>query len=90
VDGWPPVQAGGWDVLRDRYLRSIDAAKQIAATASLVEPLLPNAEVPSLAKESRGSAALRAAVHNSHHLGQVITMRRLMGLWPPPGGTIEW
>jgi uncharacterized damage-inducible protein DinB len=90
VDGWPAVQAGDWDVLRDRYLTSIDAAKQIAATASLADLLLPNAEVASLAKESRGSAVLRAAVHNSHHLGQVITMRRLMGLWPPPGGTIEW
>jgi len=29
-------------------------------------------------------------MHNSHHLGQIITMRRLLGLWPPPGGTITW
>jgi hypothetical protein len=35
---------------------------------------------PSLARESRGSA--RGAIHNSHHLGQVIAIRRLMGLWP--------
>ena len=36
----------------------------------------------SLARESRGSGLLRSAIHNSHHLGQVITLRRLMGLWP--------
>jgi hypothetical protein len=23
-------------------------------------------------------------------LGQIITMRQLMGLWPPPSGTITW
>ena len=91
VDGWPPAPEGGWEALRERYLRSIAEAKRLATAAgSLTEPLLPDADVASLAKESRGSALLRGAVHNSHHLGQVITMRRLMGVWPPPGGTIEW
>jgi uncharacterized damage-inducible protein DinB len=33
---------------------------------------------------------LSAAHHNSHHMGQIITMRRLIGLWPPPSGTITW
>jgi hypothetical protein len=29
-------------------------------------------------------------VHSSHHLGQIITIRQLLGLWPPPGGTLTW
>jgi hypothetical protein len=88
VDGWPAAPAGGWDALRERCIRSIDEAKRITAESdSLADPLLPDANVTSLARESRGSALLRAAMHNSHHL---ITMRRLMGLWPPPGGTITW
>ena len=91
VDGWPAVAADGWDALRERYLKSIDEAKRIAAESnSLADALIPDAQVASLAKESRGSALLRGAMHNSHHLGQIITMRRLMGLWPPPGGTIDW
>lgn len=92
VDGWPAVDANGWDVLRERYIRSIAEAKRLATdSASLSDPLLPpDAHVASLARESRGSALLRGAIHNSHHLGQVITMRRLLGLWPPPGGTITW
>ena len=89
--GWPDVSGGGWDSLRERYIRSIEEAKRIATeSASLTNPLLPEANVASLARESRGSALLRGAIHNSHHLGQIITMRRLLGLWPPPGGTITW
>ena len=88
VDGWPAAPAGGWEALRQRYVRSIDEAKRIAAESdSLTDALLPSsASVASLAKESRGSALLRGALHNSHHLGQIITMRRLMSLWPPPVG----
>ncbi len=92
VDGWPAVGPGDWDALRERYVRSIEEAKRIAAESEpLSGSLLPaDANVSSLARESRGSGLLRGAMHNSHHLGQVITMRRLMGLWPPPAGTIEW
>ena len=92
TDGWPAADPNGWDRLRERYVRALDEAKRIAAeSASLADALLPaDANVQSLARESRGSALLRAAMHNSHHFGQVITMRRLMGLWPPPGGTITW
>ena len=92
VDGWPAAPVGGWDALRERYIKSIDEAKRIATESnSLTDSLLPrDANVASLARESRGSALLRGAMHNSHHLGQIITMRRLLGLWPPPGGTITW
>ena len=92
ADGWPPVPADGWDALRARYLDSIQEAKRIAAeSAVLADSLLPpGVDIPVLAEESRGSGILHAAVHSGHHLGQIITMRQLMGLWPPPGGTITW
>jgi len=92
VDGWPAVSADGWDSVRMRYLRSVEEAQRIATESdSLNEPLLPSGvHIPSLAMESRGSGILHAAVHSSHHIGQIITIRQLMGLWPPPGGTITW
>ena len=34
VDGWPPAPAGGWDALRERCIRSIAEAKQIAAESN--------------------------------------------------------
>lgn len=75
-----------------RYVRSIETAKRIAVgPVPLSDALLPaDRNVTSKARESRGSSLVRAALHHSHHLGQVITLRRLMGLWPPPGGTITW
>jgi uncharacterized damage-inducible protein DinB len=90
--GWPSVPSDSWDALRARYLRAIEEAKRIAAEADwLVDPLLPpGVDIPPLAKESRGSGVLHAAVHSGHHLGQIITMRQLMGLWPPPAGSMTW
>jgi len=92
VDGWPSVPADGWNALRARFLRSIEEAQRIAAESdSLREPLLPaGVDIPPLAMESRGSGILHAAMHTSHHMGQIITIRQLMGLWPPPGGSITW
>jgi uncharacterized damage-inducible protein DinB len=92
VDGWPAVPPDGWDQLRRRYLHSVDEAKRIAAESdSLDRPVLPpGLDIPILARESRGAGLLHAAVHSSHHLGQIITIRQLLGLWPPPAGTITW
>lgn len=92
AEGWPAVPAGGWDELRSRYLASLDEAKQILATAQgLDQPLLPpGVEIPFLGKESRGSGLLHAVVHNGHHLGQIVTMRQLLGRWPPAAGPMTW
>jgi uncharacterized damage-inducible protein DinB len=29
-------------------------------------------------------------MHNSHHLGQIITLRQQLGAWPPPKGGDTW
>ena len=92
VDGWPAVPPDGWDALRRRYLDAVEEAKRIAAASdSLGHPVLPpGLDIPSLANESLGTGLLHAAVHSSHHLDQVITIRQLLGLWPPPAGTFTW
>lgn len=28
--------------------------------------------------------------HNSHHLGQIVSLRQRLGAWPPPGGGDTW
>ncbi|MBM3762592.1 MAG: DinB family protein [Acidobacteria bacterium] len=92
AEGWPEVAADGWDDLRGRYLAAIEEAKRIVATSdSLGEALLPpGVPLEILAKESRGSGLLHAVVHNGHHLGQIVTMRQLLGLWPPAAGSMTW
>ena len=92
ADGWPAVPADGWGALHMRYLRSSEEGRRIAAESeSLADPLLPpGVEIPVLAKESLGSAIVHTAMHNAHHLGQIITLRQLIGSWPPPGGAMTW
>ena len=91
-EGWPAVAPDGWEALHTRYLRAIEEAKQIAATSTaLGDPLIPpSVPIPFFAKESKGSGILHAVVHNGHHLGQIVTIRQLMGAWPPPAGSMTW
>ena len=92
AEGWPNVSVDGWDALRERYLASIDEAKRIVAVSdSLDEALLPaGIPIPFLTKESRGSGILHATVHGGHHLGQIVTLRQLLGIWPPAVGSMTW
>jgi uncharacterized damage-inducible protein DinB len=91
-DGWPAVPADGWPAARTRYLDAIDEARRIVfASDSLGQALLPpGVEIPFLTRESLGSGILHAAVHGGHHLGQIITLRQLLGLWPPSAGSMTW
>ena len=92
LEGWPAVAPDGWEALRTRYLAAIEEGKTIVTTSTtLNDPLLPpHVPIPFLAKESKGSGILHAVVHSGHHLGQIVTMRQLMGLWPPPAGSMTW
>ena len=92
VDGWPAVSPDGWHAVRARYLHSVEEAKRIAAESDALGNALlpPGLDIPILAHESLGAGLLHGAVHSSHHLGQIITIRQLLGLWPPPAGTFSW
>lgn len=92
AEGWPEVSVEGWDALRSRFLASIEESKKIAVKSNtLDEPLLPEGSSnPFLDHESHGSGILHAMFHTGHHLGQVVTIRQLMGLWPPAAGSMTW
>ena len=91
AQGWPPVSAADWEALRARFLGGLDAAVAIAEDAGRVSmPLSPPIEFPPLANYTIGEALTHVAVHNAHHLGQIITLRQVMGRWPPPSGAWTW
>jgi len=92
AEGWPAVSAADWEVLRARYLSAVAEAKHLAASSDrLNEPLLPaGIENPFLQRDSFGSGILHGAFHTSHHLGQIVTIRQLLGAWPPPAGSMTW
>ena len=30
------------------------------------------------------------AQHNAYHLGQIVVLRQVLGIWPPPAGSYTW
>ena len=91
AQGWPAVTAADWDPLRARFLEGLNAAVAIAEDADRSSsPLTPPIEFPPLANYTIGEALTHVAVHNAHHLGQIITLRQVLGRWPPPSGAWTW
>ena len=89
--GWPSVDAGDWTAASEKFLTGLEQALEIALDASAaVRPIDPPIEFPPLANYKVSDAITHIAVHNAHHLGQIITLRQMMGAWPPPGGSYTW
>jgi uncharacterized damage-inducible protein DinB len=90
--GWPEMAAGGWEALRERLLNSVDTAARLARECPrLDEKLLrPDSQLPVLRRDTCGSGLMQAAMHGAHHLGQIVTIRQLLGLWPPRRGSLTW
>ena len=78
-DYWPAADAalGDWAAALDAFLSDLDALATLAETGDLYAEL-GHAPGYTLLRQ-----VMLAADHNSHHLGQVVQLRRELGLWPP-------
>ena len=89
--GWPAAGPGDWDALRGQFLEGLERAAEITGQESdggrRVDPPI---EFPPLANYTVSDAIAHIALHNAHHLGQIITLRQLAGAWPPPEGSWTW
>ncbi len=89
--GWPQVAPGTWSELHRQFLSTLERAAALGAEPSrLAAPIAPTIEFPPLANFTIRDALVHMATHNAHHLGQVIILRQVMGLWPPPSGSYTW
>jgi uncharacterized damage-inducible protein DinB len=89
--GWPAVSAENWNGIRERFLKGLEAAAAFDAHPDLLEkPIHPAFEFPPMADYTIRDALLHLANHNSHHLGQIVTLRQLLGVWPPAKGSWTW
>lgn len=91
-EGWPPCSAADWLELHDRFLSVIRESQEIAADAPDLDlKLLPEGvKIPFLDHDTRGSGVLHGAIHSAHHLGQIVLLRQILGLWPPAAGSMTW
>jgi uncharacterized damage-inducible protein DinB len=81
--GWPTPDEAAWPGLVERFLAGLEEARALARTAAARHRSLPRGG-------TGGRALADLAVHNAHHLGQIVLLRRLGGDWPPPGGGDTW
>jgi uncharacterized damage-inducible protein DinB len=87
-DGWPAVAKGTWADVHRQFASGLEDAVALGARGE--ERVAPAIEFGPLAHYTVGNALQHMAQHNSHHTGQVILLRQLMGLWPPPAGSFTW
>ena len=73
-----PPDPGAWDRSIKAYLEDLEALKLLVADPDrdLFAPL-PRAEDRDLLRE-----ILLVAAHNAYHLGQLVQLRRQLGIWP--------
>jgi uncharacterized damage-inducible protein DinB len=87
--GWPGIPTGrgatkAWGALRGRFLAGVAELEEAARTRDL------EGRVGGDAKSTLGELLLMIANHNSYHLGQIVSLRRLINAWPPPSGGATW
>jgi len=82
-DYWPKTQAPANDAAWDKSVKSfrddLDAMKKLVSDSKTdLFSKIPWGEGQTILRE-----ALLVSAHNSHHLGQLIDVRRLLGIWKP-------
>jgi uncharacterized damage-inducible protein DinB len=87
--GWPtmPTGRGGaraWEALKARFAAGVAELEEAARTRDLEAPAGRDA------KSTLGELLLMLANHTSYHFGQIVSLRRLIGAWPPPSGGATW
>jgi uncharacterized damage-inducible protein DinB len=87
--GWPGAGAAEWEPLRSRFLANLERAAAIYEAGG-DEVIAPAIEIPFMASYTIRDAMTHMAMHNAHHLGQIITLRQIGGSWPPPKGGMTW
>jgi uncharacterized damage-inducible protein DinB len=93
-EGWRSltvVTSSEWDSLLSRFSRALTEALNVAAGSPIV---LSGQETtccePGVAPLTAHEVLVNIAVHNAYHLGRVVQLRQMFGIWPPPGGGDRW
>ncbi len=86
AEGWPEATAADWEPLRAQFLGGLQRALEVPEDGCIAPPI----EFPPLAEYTFNDAVTHIAQHNAHHLGQIVILRQVMSLWPPPEGSYTW
>jgi uncharacterized damage-inducible protein DinB len=76
---WPETKKGDWAVIREDFLTSLEAMREIALNDEAIGR--PYAD----RTEDVATVLADFALHNAYHLGQIVSLRKTLQVWPPSG-----
>ncbi len=80
-----------WNSLLSRFRQGLDEAFSFAAgTPIVLAGQQSTCNEPGVATLTVLEILINIAVHNAYHLGRVVQLRQMLGIWPPPGGGDHW
>jgi uncharacterized damage-inducible protein DinB len=89
--GWPEPAPGSWEDLKGMFLVGLErVAAHGDPESRLDQPITPAIEFAPLMHYTTRDALVHVAHHNAYHLGQVVSLRQAMRLWPPAAGGWTW
>lgn len=82
ADTWPEVGAADWERLKQEFYMLLARVDTHTSRPDLQSPVNHD--------ETLGELLADFALHTAHHFGQIITVRQLIGAWPPASGGDTW
>jgi len=87
-DYWPasvaPPSDAAWQESLERFQADLQAAKELVNDPDVnIDGPIPHADGAAYHGTTYTSEIAAIADHNAYHLGQFVTVRRLLGVWPP-------
>lgn len=83
AESWPEIGEKDWEALRADFFRNLARLQALAHDPDTLNRVAPNGR-------KTADNLLGFASHTIYHLGQIVTVRRTLGLWPPPSGGDTW
>ena len=86
----PSPRRAAWEDLKAHFLVGPGArGRARSLRIQLDRPVAPAIEFPPLMHYTTRDALVHVAHHNAYHLGQIVSLRQAMGLWPPAGRRVD-
>jgi uncharacterized damage-inducible protein DinB len=87
-----PADEAEWDRLREEFSALLNAVTSLTQSNrdqldGEIEPTHPSHQERAASLEA---ILWQLIVHNSYHIGQIVMIRRILGVWPPRGGGDTW
>jgi uncharacterized damage-inducible protein DinB len=90
---FPKVNLSEWENLHKSFLERLESIKQLCSDTALLNRPFSQGQALGGGHDQRTVAMTllyTVALHNAHHYGQIITLRQVLGVWPPKAGGVTW